>query len=376
MLPITGPFQTEIDNDLLYEFKRTSKQVKPYNLVLPYTLRESYRMAKSGSDLGIVTGFRPSSSVGWVLSYTQTGIGMVDNVAYAKFRGKMMDDSASVGILLGEYSASADMIKKRAKQVYELALALRSRDFKRAGLVATRDISKIPRGSHGKGSTLPLKDVSSLWLEWSWGWRPMIEDIVKGLEVLVSPPLRNYARGSHNRDYDLENRKVKTEGYDSSSGYWVVQDYVEHLKFKYTGSTGAQFHVTNHNVALANRLGLINVAGIAWSVYPFSFLVDKYVNIGQMINSVTDLYGFQVENAWTNRKLRGTHTLSGQYRYYTDSSKATIVKSTDIACVNALNLKDRTTGLLGPTFSYREASIGSIGEAASYIALVVQILTK
>jgi hypothetical protein len=54
--------------------------------------------------------------------------------------------------------------------------------------------------------------------------------------------------------------------------------------------------VTNPNLFLANRLGLLNLPGVAWDLIPWSFVVNMVTNAAQMINSVTDFIGVACDN--------------------------------------------------------------------------------
>jgi hypothetical protein len=59
--------------------------------------------------------------------------------------------------------------------------------------------------------------------------------------------------------------------------------------------------ITNPNLFLANRLGLLNLPGVAWDLIPWSFVVNMFTNMGQMVNSLTDFVGVEVSNGSSTR---------------------------------------------------------------------------
>lgn len=52
--------------------------------------------------------------------------------------------------------------------------------------------------------------------------------------------------------------------------------------------------VSNPNLALANRLGVINPAVVAWDLVPWSFVVNMFVNVNELLSSLTDEVGYDV----------------------------------------------------------------------------------
>jgi hypothetical protein len=64
---------------------------------------------------------------------------------------------------------------------------------------------------------------------------------------------------------------------------------------------GAEFTVNNPNTLLMNQMGFINPASIAWEAVPFSFVVDWFANVGQVLNSATDFVGLSMKNPFTTK---------------------------------------------------------------------------
>ena len=53
----------------------------------------------------------------------------------------------------------------------------------------------------------------------------------------------------------------------------------------------ARVEITNPNLWLANKVGLVNLPGVLWDIIPWSFLVNMFTNMGSVVNQMTDLAG-------------------------------------------------------------------------------------
>lgn len=368
MLPIT---EVRIDDGAArgpyMKFVRGWKQKPPYNLLLTYNGTVGYFDLQSSEG----DAWGPYDNAGycsWVGEQCSSGIAVVDNATYSGFIGKMKAENSSLGVTLGEHSAARKMIGARTHQLLGLTEALIKRDFRRAYRVVRRDFNS-------KGSSF-TKNFANLYLEWSWGWRPMVEDIGKSLDVLTSPLTPLYVRAARTKEYDL---RVFDNHVDTTYGpNRIIANEVEDWHVKYTSSTGGRVAIDNPNVALRNRLGLLNLPQILWATYPLSFIVDKYVNIGQMIGSLTDTYGFTFSDTWTSRKTR--IDVKRKYEEFVTPHPPGNPQgetSSDVrSVIGFAKGKTRQNGLLGPQFALRTPTISGLGEAVSYMALLIQLMKK
>lgn len=348
-----------------YRYIKGWRQARPYNLVTSFREQEATFTRMDNATYG------PGRYADRAFAVLSDGDSRIQNITYSKFINKLHGAQSDIGILFGELKSSREMINKRAEQLWRMAVALKRRDFvkasKEAGLIVDSSKAKFrPKKS--------AQDMSSLWLEYSWGWSPMIEDIYKSLKVLVETDFdTRYLRAGTSQNDNVVTQLTQVKTSYIYAGCLNTFDWDESMSTRLRCTTGATVSVSNPNLALANRLGVINPAGVVWAVQPFSFIVDKYINIGQMLNSFSDLYGFHISNAWTAWSCKGTF----DERYYADTVCNGNTTYVDARAASGLLLaKIRAPGLLGPTLAFRVPSIGSLSEAASYIALVVQLLTR
>lgn len=64
---------------------------------------------------------------------------------------------------------------------------------------------------------------------------------------------------------------------------------------------GSFVQISNPNLYRANQLGIVNPLSVAWELTPWSFLVDWFVNVGDCIGAMSDLFGVQLVDPYTTR---------------------------------------------------------------------------
>jgi hypothetical protein len=228
--------------------------------------------------------------------------GLASNKAMSRFVDRCRDKtSSSLGTTLAEWRQSEQMIVLRAGQILSALKALKTgnaKKFERAlgisiSVTESRASGKSFRGRWAEGRNrfrdekVPFpdrvrqwsKDLSNLWLEYHFGWAPLLDDIHKACDVLKSnpPSQRVTATG----------RATTSEKVIAGKYAWSTDaTYEVHCK------VGAEVYISNGNLALANQLGLVNPASVAWEVVPFSFLVDWFLPVGKFLESWTDLLGY------------------------------------------------------------------------------------
>lgn len=118
------------------------------------------------------------------------------------------------------------------------------------------------------------------WLEYWMGWAPLVGDIQNALDVLSR---------------EFPNQKISTAvryGYLSQERY--DSDWQRGFVLcKREGSFGcyADAKVHNYNLHLSNQLGLINPFSTGFQIIPFSFVVNWFINVEQMLGALTDFAG-------------------------------------------------------------------------------------
>jgi hypothetical protein len=310
------------------------RQRKPYNLPLSFTLRD-YRVVKySGGDGADKSEYYDGNN-GFSTSLRDESF----NAAYSQFKAQL-GEAASLSVTVAEHKQALLMIERRASQLYKFVRDLRRLNF--SGASKALGLQKPPRNLKRNA-----KSFSSNYLEFHFGWVPLVKDIGQAVEVLQRgiPPFFIRGRG--------RSRLSKwTESY-STSYFWKA-DFQEQCSCQ----IGAFVDVTNPNLWRANQLGFVNPALVAWELVPFSFVVDWFVNVSDFLGQFTDFYGL------TLSKPRTTYLqLSEKSELYAPRGKATSWKSVDL---------ERSLSIAGPALRVRNPWTLSPRRGLAAISLLIQ----
>lgn len=141
--------------------------------------------------------------------------------------------------------------------------------------------------------------VQDTWLEYSYGWRPLINDIRDAGKLLNAHPW------SHREVIQAQaSSKLSDVRSRSSDSFGLVNYYVD---FVTTGTTTVRYKgAVTGSVSpptFQEQLGFApsNFLPTIWNLIPYSFLVDYFTNIGQVIDGASlGIVGL----AWGNKTVR------------------------------------------------------------------------
>lgn len=192
--------------------------------------------------------------------------------AYDKFH-KLALPKASMALTLMDHQKSIAMIAQRAGQLLSFAKSVARMDPIRA-----YQALGLP---HGKLTKTKAKAPADLWLEYTFGWVPLVEDIGAAVGVLQGSPKYERVRGAKSATWTVD---APWDGGSSATTFAEL-----------TTVCSGGIRITNPNLLLANQLGFVNPAAVAWDAVPFSFVVDWFIPVGKFLNSFTTDLGFGIE---------------------------------------------------------------------------------
>jgi hypothetical protein len=312
--PVTGPFFKSVSGggiDSYHYYSKSYRQKAPYNIPLPFEMemgvakvQEPAWSGKSFSDYLGETGRLPGA-------YAQ---------AYSQLTAQL-GETAGLGIDLTQWKQAERMISTRASQLtsFSKALLRRSPVGAAAALgVSLADARRVLSKRYGAA-----KKLSDLWLEFWFGWKPLVSDIHTAGEVLQ-------------RDV-LTQRRIKGRGKATSSADFISPELytrsvlgrlVEHHEL------GCVVTVTNPDVFLMQQFGVLNPLAVAWDAVPWSFVVDWFTGLGSWLGSFTDFAGLTVSEGYSTsyRVFQGRTVWSGGRAPYNEwTSNGSAVRMTRTA---------------------------------------------
>lgn len=267
------------------------------------------------------------------------------NKCYSRFVDKV-STASQWAVNMAERESAVKMVASRAGQVLKAFNALRKGRVVDAAKhlgISRKTLSR--RGINQRWSR--PKEASSLWLELHFGWSPLLQDIHQAVDLLAKPLPTQKVTASASRS---EHWRGSAPMYQ-----WAVSGGRKHVC-----RMGAEISVSNPNLYYANQLGLLNPASFAWELIPFSFVVDWFTSVGQVLNSLTDFVGLELKNAYTTIYYTGSQT-----KTLRENSGAYVSNSHGVRC-------RRTLGISRPVLAVNHVRGLSLTRGVTAISLVIQ----
>lgn len=209
------------------------------------------------------------------------------------------NNTFSGGVFLGEIREVMRMIRSPAKLLRE----------------GIGDYFSTLRKRKGRAPKHRLKDIlSSTWLEYSFGWQPLLSDVKAAAEALAR--FENDSRRSSARGYGIsETLNSNSVSQGNSPNYFrfnevfrekAVAKVIYRCGLKY--ETAAPFGSANRLAELSG-FTLADFVPTIWELVPWSFIVDYFSNVGDILSCATTdtshvTYKCKSEVRYVERTLR------------------------------------------------------------------------
>lgn len=214
--------------------------------------------------------------------------------AYSLLMNRLRGETAGLGVTFGSWSQTVDMVSKRARTIGAFASwcvknAL-PKEASRSQIAKARKKARLfwlksPTGRklrRPRPKRVRHGSSADLFLEGFFGWFPLLNDMYQGYQALTDDLPAGYVSGS--------SRVRVTDAFSSALQETSALGTV-------TVKQTAMFRVTNPNLWLLNKLGLVNPLVVAWDLVPWSFMVNRIVNVNQFLGQFTDTFGLSVTGA-------------------------------------------------------------------------------
>jgi hypothetical protein len=283
----------------------------------------------------------------------------VERKARQKVLQKLKDSSVNLAQAFAERKQTVSMISKSVNRLASAALAVRRGNLNHA-------VNLLGMKYAGKDLRKEVKphpsNLANYWLEFNYGWRPLLSDIKGSAELIAKTFAENrpsVATGSHTQ--------FKTDRGLCRQGDGWREDYLsQHFaRSRYV----IQFREDNAFAARMASTGITDPLLLAWELLPYSFVVDWFLPIGSYLSSLSATRGLvfyrgSVSKQWgmvcttthsPTPVQNGTSTVQGLGRSIDQSHKSRTI----------LN------GFPSPTLSLNRDPFGA-SRALSGIALLTQ----
>lgn len=132
--------------------------------------------------------------------------------------------------------------------------------------------------------TFTTKSLASRWLELQFGWLPLMSDIHAAYKLFGTAMTENMPM----RAVRMIGETHNTETYEGSPiRYTARHEWNETISVKNT----VWYYINDSRLAWASSLGLLNPADLYWEKIPFSFVVDWFLPVGNLLQACTNMIG-------------------------------------------------------------------------------------
>lgn len=261
------------------------------------------------------TGVEPNLSYG-VVSSNQTSVSNTCGIAPGtggddghiagaatlaenRLRSVVGGMSVNLAQALGERKQTANLLASSAKRLFEAGYAIRKGNLQAAsellGLASTMKVyNRFGRPvKHVRGREI---DIGNVWLEYKYGWKPLMQDIYGSMDLLTrklsaSDGLSVEASG---RAYD---RQQSPPG--NVPKWSRLVDTSAKMSFV--------AHMEDEAAIIASASGISNPLLLAWELIPYSFVFDWLMPVGNYLEGLTAYDGFRLSNGCLTQKTSSTY---------------------------------------------------------------------
>lgn len=268
-------------------------------------LYSSYALYQNGYYLGQVRYYKGrlefpqeyASSVSVSEPYLEKN--EANAVALAKLNSSLKDARTqwNLAVTLGEARETASMIAHSARR-----LAQGYMSFKKGRVTEAwrqlRGVSKVP--VHHQENFRELKrrskrdtwvdESASAWMEFNYGWKPLLGDIDSAAKYLAEKHVRGYFPVQEvSRAHRVRGAKTTYSGGGYYPRYKLVTRVMSHVRYTYHLRPNWAYKPST-----LNELGFTDPYSLAWELLPLSFVTDWFVNVGQVLESLHEFQQWSV----------------------------------------------------------------------------------
>jgi hypothetical protein len=313
-------------------FKKLKRRLLPIN---PYS--KTVRVFSDAKSEGRLPFYRKSDNYNEYYRY-DVNVGLFgkgpDNVSPADDPSqrailKLLEDLSSTKVntlvAAAEVNKTAAHVAKTATRIYNAIRAIKHGDYKELtrslGItepparrkrfnkryremwdLGPQDPKKrIPRGSRPvyPDQTRASKFLGETWLEYSYGWKPLLKDVYDHAKALAELSIErlNVTRFAKAGAYTQSKKTV----YDSPSGFTYLS-LTRSSEDKRWVEFGVRYSIQNGQLNTFTQLGIDNPMEVAWELVPFSFVADWFLPIGSFLRSLTATSGLVFHDGYKSER--------------------------------------------------------------------------
>lgn len=285
-----------------------------------------------------------------------------DRGASSDFYSNLDRMKTMAAVSFAEKQKTIDMVTSTASRIARSLSALRQGRLKEAfGFLSNEQYNpKISKRFNGYKAS-KNKDIENNWLAYQYGWQPLVQEVYGSM---ISFHTENPTFWVHGR-YEAE---FNAQYLSSVVGYTVEGLSKRRVHYKALCSY-------QPSVLKLHELGLLNPAGIAWELVPYSFVIDWFLPIGDYFSSLSSTIGLTItERSKTDHLYYDItrRTKPTPYSYSSASRVSWVEPGFDAFHKKTRSIKSRVVDVSPPIYAPQFDLSLNTGQLINAIALLSQ----
>jgi len=235
----------------------------------------------------------------------------IRNQAISRLRDQLSQSAGSAAVTVAELPKTVAHVAHTATRLANAFRGLRKGDLGAFEAALGLQVTKRTIKAYRRGYRLKRESQSDLlqfagnsWLEYSYGWKPLLQDVYSQAENLARflTHHQNVVREARGTARGEKTTRSRLGG--PTSDWYVDTDTLMKVRYSYV----VRYKVNDPNGSIPHIFGLNNPALVAWELVPFSFVADWFLPIGDFLEGLTATSGLSFLNGTQTRRYEATVT--------------------------------------------------------------------
>lgn len=218
----------------------------------------------------------------------------ISNKCIQKLPSRMNGTNFNLPLFLAEAHKSVAMVTKAASMINKVILKTRERVNNRHGRKINGTYVPFVKGREAWQKDLDLS-LHNMWLEYRYGWRLLLKDIIDSLKATYDLYNSSLKQRVTCADFAVTERTFVQPGTVNGrlGGYFGPQqwDVTVTEKCRYDVKYVIYYRDNNPQLGTMQQYGITNPFLLAWELVPYSFVVDWFVPVGNLLQGLDAFLG-------------------------------------------------------------------------------------
>lgn len=242
----------------------------------------------------------PATPYDYTSGYPNLRLGLSEASAL-QAANNIKNQSVDLGTMFGEMDETLGLLAETVRKFSEAYRYARKGKWSKAGRVI---------GYRGWKDYLP-----NAWLEYSYGWVPMFNDLY-GLQEQLKKPIRS-------EGFLMSSTGVATANlspYAAVVGHDPLRTTVDGF-YTHLSKTRYYLRISDAKLYTASQLGMVNPMQLAWELLSLSFVADWFLPIGDFLESLTAHFGTSFVSGYEDRIVSYDIKVEGYWGSFSGGTK-------------------------------------------------------